>query len=900
PSDVQSVNTNASLVGDATYTNTGKVSRAFDLDGAGDYVRIEDNAAQRPATAVTAEGWFKFDSASGIVALISKPIRGSVLNSYTLYLDGGQLRGLVGNASQFTRANSSFSPQTGVWHHLAFTYNFSGGVSTLKLYANGTDVTSSVDGTPNLLPTYDANPYPLLIGGEFENDAPGFFLDGQADEVSVYGRALAQPEIFDIVQQGSFGKCPPPSCVQAPQGLVSSYSGEQNALDSRSNNHGIFTNAAYTNGKTGQAFNFNGTNSFVAAPDDNSLDITDDLTLEAWIRPTSYNPDGSVIVSKRDVNNFNVTYVFFMESDGRLNFSSRQNGNFSTPLLTTVAVPLNQFSHVAVTVQGSTAKIFIDGVERASTGANPTRTASDGRLTIGAVETAGCGGSGLCGFFPGQIDELSIYNRGLSISELQSIIAAGQSGKCKPVGLNPPSNQIAWFTADGETIDFMGLNPAGILRGDAGYRPGRVAQAFNFDGNGDYITTADSPNWDFGTGNFAVEGWFKSPAPTGTQRMISAGSMADGANNLWSFGYGDNPDWGGGQRLNFAVFNGGGYSDFSSNPVAFRPNTWHHIAVVRSGSSFNFYLDGALIGTVPVGAGFAVNGGSTGAIIGARYNNNPSSVFEFANGMLDEVSLYSRGLSASEIAAVYNAGVAGKLKGMANNTVPQFAPVLNEKQEREGETNQLRSIVELSDVTVNFFQATSVGTTTQSGIDLAFLPPLPSTVAFTGLAYDISTTATYTGGVHVCFNLPSINDATRFSRLRILHLENIGGTLIWVNRTANLQFASRTACTNSMSSLSPFAIVEGVAPTAASVTLSGRVQTSNGRGIRNARITMTDSTGQRRTVLTGTFGNYRITDVSVGQTVTIEAFAKKFSFVEPVQVVRVNEELREINFTSEK
>jgi hypothetical protein len=103
-----------------------------------------------------------------------------------------------------------------------------------------------------------------------------------------------------------------------------------------------------------------------------------------------------------------------------------------------------------------------------------------------------------------------------------------------------------------------------------------------------------------------------------------------------------------------------------------------------------------------------------------------------------------------------------------------------------------------------------------------------------------------------------------------------------------------------MSSLSPFAIVEGVAPTAASVTLSGRVQTSNGRGIRNARITMTDSTGQRRTVLTGAFGNYRITDVSVGQTVTIEAFAKKFSFVEPVQVVRVSEELREINFTSEK
>ena len=184
--DVQSVNTNASLVGDAFYTNAGKVGRAFNFDGAGDYVKVEDNTAQRPATALTAEGWFKFNSPPGTVSLISKPLRNTALNSYTMYFDSGALRGLVGNASQFTRVYSSFTPQIGVWYHLAFTYVHNGSVSTLKLYANGVEVTSSVDGTVNLLPTYDANPYPLLIGADFENNNPQFFLDGQADEVSIY------------------------------------------------------------------------------------------------------------------------------------------------------------------------------------------------------------------------------------------------------------------------------------------------------------------------------------------------------------------------------------------------------------------------------------------------------------------------------------------------------------------------------------------------------------------------------------------------------------------------------------------------------------------------------------------------------------------------------------------
>ena len=95
----------------------------------------------------------------------------------------------------------------------------------------------------------------------------------------------------------------------------------------------------------------------------------------------------------------------------------------------------------------------------------------------------------------------------------------------------------------------------------------------------------DSPDWDLGTGDFTIEAWINSPAPTGVQRIISAGIESDGNNNLWALGYGDIGAWGGGQRINFAYWTGSGYVDINSSALTLIANQWHHIAVVRSGET---------------------------------------------------------------------------------------------------------------------------------------------------------------------------------------------------------------------------------------------------------------------------------------------------------------------------
>ena len=86
-----------------------------------------------------------------------------------------------------------------------------------------------------------------------------------------------------------------------------------------------------------------------------------------------------------------------------------------------------------------------------------------------------------------------------------------------------------------------------------------------------------------------------------------------------------------------------------------------------------------------------------------------------------------------------------------------------------------------------------------------------------------------------------------------------------------------------------------IAPTAAPVTVSGRVATSAGNGISGARVSLIDSEGTTRTAITGPFGYYAIEGVTAGQTCVIEIAAKRYRF-EP-RAVNVDDDIADLDFT---
>ena len=88
------------------------------------------------------------------------------------------------------------------------------------------------------------------------------------------------------------------------------------------------------------------------------------------------------------------------------------------------------------------------------------------------------------------------------------------------------------------------------------------------------------------------------------------------------------------------------------------------------------------------------------------------------------------------------------------------------------------------------------------------------------------------------------------------------------------------------------------APTAANVTVGGRITTANGRGIRNVRGALTNAQGETRVVLSGAFGYYRFADVAAGETYILIARSKHFEFANAVQVINVTEDATEIDFVA--
>ncbi len=91
-----------------------------------------------------------------------------------------------------------------------------------------------------------------------------------------------------------------------------------------------------------------------------------------------------------------------------------------------------------------------------------------------------------------------------------------------------------------------------------------------------------------------------------------------------------------------------------------------------------------------------------------------------------------------------------------------------------------------------------------------------------------------------------------------------------------------------------------LAPTAATVSVAGRVVTADGSGIRNALITLTAADGTMRTARTSSFGYFEFGEVQVGETIVLSISSKRYRFEPSSQLVTVNDNIGDIQFVAQK
>ncbi len=231
------------------------------------------------------------------------------------------------------------------------------------------------------------------------------------------------------------------ACTNAPAGLVSWWPAEGNGNDVAGSNPGIVTGVSYSAGEVGQAFNFNGTNGSVFIPASPSLNVglSNGLTIECWIKPSELSVRHP-IVEWNDGSTFGVH--FYVSQDwgvgnggpGDLFANITDSGSGWHPIYTAAGVlSTSNWQHVAVTYDKTSglSKLYLNGaqVAGANLGSFTPLTSYDLYLGRRASPEA-------VAPFAGLMDEVSLYNRALSQSEIQAIVTAGSFGKCQPTGMN--------------------------------------------------------------------------------------------------------------------------------------------------------------------------------------------------------------------------------------------------------------------------------------------------------------------------------------------------------------------------------------------------------------------------------------------------------------------------------
>ena len=203
--------------------------------------------------------------------------------------------------------------------------------------------------------------------------------------------------------------------TSATLGLVAAYSfdgstGTTLTDESGNGHHGAISGATWlANGHSGAALSFDGVNDMVTIADANGLDLTTGMTLEAWVNPTSTAGWRTILLKERPGDSIYSLYA----SDGSRPNAWALIGATQVSTFGSAPLPLNTWTHLSVTFDGATLRLYVNGVQASS-------AARTGSIAV-STDPLRLGGNSVWGeYYAGLIDDLRIYNRALSQAEIQS------------------------------------------------------------------------------------------------------------------------------------------------------------------------------------------------------------------------------------------------------------------------------------------------------------------------------------------------------------------------------------------------------------------------------------------------------------------------------------------------
>jgi hypothetical protein len=500
------------------------------------------------------------------------------------------------------------------------------------------------------------------------------YLNGLLDEIKVYNFALSDAAVLTDYNRGGavsfaglnvwgeegFSGAPP----------IAEWRFEERSGNTANDSSGkahtgtLMNGPVWTHGKWGSALSFDATDDYVDAGDSDDLTMQN-FTLEAWIKwdgvrySGASQKDFATIISKGKYNNGEYVLLF-----GRSTANSNNeiwlyiNGVLRVGWTNSAGLDTN-WHFVSATYDGSVAKIYLDGIERASASVSTTVPNTSNTLKIGRQTTP------YSDYYVwgGLLDEVRIYNYARSKAQIAydynrgAPLAWWKFNECRGSSLGDSSGngftgtilpgssgqtEVGDCEVSGNTLWYNG-------------RQGKFRASLNFDGQDDYVDL----------NNASASSLLKVNLPLSIAVWVKANSFSsfpaifalDRWDNSAYCGVILHLNTEGKPQIEYGDCSGGGsdlYRRTKTSSEAITTGQWYHlVGVIRGPTDMSIYINGREVSGSYSGSGGALSYSSNSSKIGT----SSPGIKHFA-GQIDDLRLYNYDLTTEMVRKIMNEGAA--------------------------------------------------------------------------------------------------------------------------------------------------------------------------------------------------------------------------------------------------
>jgi len=421
-------------------------------------------------------------------------------------------------------------------------------------------------------------------------------------------------------------------------GLVAYYpfTGNANCSISSANN-GTVSGASLTTDKnsvSNQAYTFTRASSnYISVASGNSFEsIGNTWSISIWVYPTATGNGYTGIAMQGNTTNF-ARFGISYDSSYRILVAGGTGASDTKVLATNSAMTSSAWNHIVVTHvdSGATCLVYKNGtLTDTITVPNPTPATDNPNFYIGRW----IGGGGTANYFDGKLDELRVYNRVLSGAEVIELYE-GYDAPVEP-DINTGLKALYHFTGNGNDSSGNG-NTLTVSGATLITDKNSVSnQAYDFDGVNDYLYKTTTTHLPSGASARTISFWAKINTLTADTYFMSYGEGVAG--QFFS------PRIDSSSKISFMGFS----ADYATTTTG-TTTGWHHYCYVYDGTTLTIYYDGTSIGSSALTLNTTL---VRQFVIGARDYNG--SVTRYMDCIIDEVAIWGRTLSSTEITSLYN------------------------------------------------------------------------------------------------------------------------------------------------------------------------------------------------------------------------------------------------------